>query len=374
MQVLYRKYRPKTFEEVEGQEHVVRTLQGALVSGRVGHAYLFCGPRGTGKTTMARLLAKTLNCTSLQFTVVSGQSKFDKLKTENWKLKTAPQEPCNICHSCTEINEGRSMDLIEIDAASNRGIDEIRNLKDSARVAASSSVNKVFIIDEVHMLTPPAFNALLKILEEPPSHVIFILATTEPHKVPDTILSRVQRFYFKKISVEKIKSRLAAIAQKEKVRVDDEALAMLAFSASGSLRDAESAFNKIIAYAGTEGSISPETVAEILGIVPLQVHDSLINLILAKKTQEVISQINDLHEAGTDLNNFLKQFVRHLRTKLVGLIGDSPYIVTAAASASQMTPEFLIKSINAFMKASNEIKLSPIPQLPIELAILELTK
>jgi len=374
MQVLYRKYRPKTFEEVEGQEHVVRTLQGALVSGRVGHAYLFCGPRGTGKTTMARLLAKTLNCTSLQFTVVSGQSKFDKLKTENWKLKTAPQEPCNICHSCTEINEGRSMDLIEIDAASNRGIDEIRNLKDSARVAASSSVNKVFIIDEVHMLTPPAFNALLKILEEPPSHVIFILATTEPHKVPDTILSRVQRFDFKKISVEKIKSRLAAIAQKEKVRVDDEALAMLAFSASGSLRDAESAFNKIIAYAGTEGSISPETVAEILGIVPLQVHDSLINLILAKKTQEVISQINDLHEAGTDLNNFLKQFVRHLRTKLVGLIGDSPYIVTAAASASQMTPEFLIKSINAFMKASNEIKLSPIPQLPIELAILELTK
>ena len=266
------------------------------------------------------------------------------------------------------------MDLIEIDAASNRGIDEIRNLKDSARVAASSSVNKVFIIDEVHMLTPPAFNALLKILEEPPSHVIFILATTEPHKVPDTILSRVQRFDFKKISVEKIKSRLAAIAQKEKVRVDDEALAMLAFSASGSLRDAESAFNKIIAYAGTEGSISPETVAEILGIVPLQVHDSLINLILAKKTQEVISQINDLHEAGTDLNNFLKQFVRHLRTKLVGLIGDSPYIVTAAASASQMTPEFLIKSINAFMKASNEIKLSPIPQLPIELAILELTK
>ena len=374
MQVLYRKYRPKTFEEVEGQEHVVRTLQGALVSGRVGHAYLFCGPRGTGKTTMARLLGKTLNCTSLQFTVVSGQSKFDKLKTENWKLKTAPQEPCNICHSCTEINEGRSMDLIEIDAASNRGIDEIRNLKDSARVAASSSVNKVFIIDEVHMLTPPAFNALLKILEEPPSHVIFILATTEPHKVPDTILSRVQRFDFKKISVAKIKSRLAAIAQKEKVRVDDEALAMLAFSASGSLRDAESAFNKIIAYAGTEGSISPETVAEILGIVPLQVHDSLINLILAKKTQEVISQINDLHEAGTDLNNFLKQFVRHLRTKLVGLIGDSPYIVTAAASASQMTPEFLIKSINAFMKASNEIKLSPIPQLPIELAILELTK
>ena len=354
-QVLYRKYRPKTFEEVEGQEHVVRTLQGALVSGRVGHAYLFCGPRGTGKTTMARLLAKVLNC------------------QEQGLKKKQSVEPCNACHSCTEINEGRSMDLIEIDAASNRGIDEIRNLKDSARVAASSSINKVFIIDEVHMLTPPAFNALLKILEEPPSHVIFILATTEPHKVPDTILSRVQRFDFKKINVDKIQSRLAEIARKEKVRIDDGALAMLASSASGSLRDAESAFNKIIAYAGSEANISQETVAEILGIVPLQVHENLINLILAKKPQEAINQINDLHEAGTDLNNFLKQFVRHLRTKLVGLIGDSPYIVTASTTG-QMSPEFLIKSITAFMKASNEIKLSPIPQLPIELAILELTK
>lgn len=358
-QVLYRKYRPKTFEEVEGQEHVVRTLQGALVSGRVGHAYLFCGPRGTGKTTMARLLAKVLNC-----------------------KQAKSNEPCNTCHSCIEINEGRSMDLIEIDAASNRGIDEIRNLQDSARVAASSSIHKVFIIDEVHMLTPPAFNALLKILEEPPAHVIFILATTEPHKVPDTILSRVQRFDFKKISLEKIQSRLADIAKKEKVSIDDEALAMLASSASGSLRDAESAFNKIIAYAGhgstmltTGGStINAETVAEILGIVPAKVHDILINLILAKKPQEAISQINDLHESGIDLNNFLKQFIRHLRTKLIGLIGDGRYVVMAAISGDQVTPEFLIKSINIFMKASAEIKLSPIPQLPIELAILELTK
>jgi DNA polymerase-3 subunit gamma/tau len=189
---LYRKYRPKLFAEVEGQEHIVRTLEGALLSGRVGHAYLFCGPRGTGKTTVARLFAKSLNCTN------RGAGKF---------------EPCNNCDSCLAINEGRSLDLIEIDAASNRGIDEIRNLKDSARVAAASSNYKIFIVDEVHMLTKDAFNALLKTLEEPPSHVIFIMATTEPHKILETILSRVQRFDFKKISPELIIRKLKKIAK-----------------------------------------------------------------------------------------------------------------------------------------------------------------
>ncbi|MEK7151090.1 MAG: DNA polymerase III subunit gamma/tau [Patescibacteria group bacterium] len=383
MQVLYRKYRPKTFEEVEGQEHVVRTLQGALISGRVGHAYLFCGPRGTGKTTMARLLAKSLNCAN--FSKVSERNVGEKLSIRRSLAspsKTTGEgrgeggyfEPCNSCHSCSEINEGRSLDLIEIDAASNRGIDEIRNLKESARVAATGGQYKVFIVDECHMLTKEANNALLKLLEEPPSHVIFILATTESHKLLDTILSRVQRFDFKKIATDKIQSRLITIAQKEEIKTDPEALAILASFAGGSLRDAESAFNKVIAYAGQGAEISSGVVAEILGIVPMQVHETLSSLILSKKPQEAINQINDLHESGVDLNNFLKQFIGYLRNKLIGLIGDRPYVVSVAVSSNQATPEFLIKSINVFMKASSEIKLSPIQQLPIELAILELTK
>lgn len=224
------------------------------------------------------------------------------------------------------------------------------------------------------MLTPPAFNALLKIIEEPPAHVVFVLATTEPHKVPDTILSRVQRFDFKKIPLEKIKKKLAAIAKKEKIAIDEAALMELAVSSAGSLRDAESALNKVFAYAGHDNKINSEITAEILGIVPLIAHEALINLILAKKPQEAIRQINDLHEAGVDLNQFLKQFVRHLRARLIRLIDDRPYTVAAVASVGEVTPEFLITAINFFVKAGNEMKLSPIPQLPIELAILELTK
>lgn len=342
----------------------MRTLQGALVSGRVGHAYLFCGPRGTGKTTMARLLAKVLNCEKS----IKGQVLSIK------ESKTSLMEPCNVCHSCSEINDGRSLDLIEIDAASNRGIDEIRNLKESARVAATGGGYKIFIVDECHMLTKEANNALLKLLEEPPSHIVFILATTEPHKVPDTILSRVQRFDFKKISLEQIKSKLADIAKKEKIAIEDTALVELAASASGSLRDAESALNKVIAYAGQGNKVGAELVAEILGIVPLQVHETLVGLILAKNPQSAIRQINDLHEAGTDLNQFLKQFIKYLRLKLVDSIGYGPAVALVVVANNQVTPEFLIKTINVFMKVGNEIRLSPIPQLPIELAILELVK
>jgi len=342
MQVLYRKYRPKTFAEIEGQEHIVRTLQGALLSGNVGHAYLMAGPRGTGKTTMARLLAKALNCTS----------------------RKTSTEPCNNCSSCIEINEGRSLDLIEIDAASNRGIDEIRNLKDSARVAATSGNYKVFLIDEVHMLTPPAFNALLKILEEPPTHVVFILATTESHKVPETILSRVQKFDFKKINPEQVIEKLKREAKSEKVAIDGQALAMLASASGGSLRDAESALSKIIAYAGDK--INAADVAEILGIVPAQVHEKLIQLISQKKPHEAIVEIANLYESGVDLDNFVKQFVRHLRSSLI--------VSISGPQQGQVSPELFIKTINAFVKASSELKFSPVPQLPLELAILEVTK
>jgi DNA polymerase-3 subunit gamma/tau len=371
-QVLYRKYRPKTFAEIEGQEHIVRTLQGALLSGRVGHAYLFCGPRGTGKTTMARLLAKAINCQELNAK----------------RLTLNALEPCNACPSCIAVNVGNSLDLIEIDAASNRGIDEIRNLKDSAMVAAPGAGYKIFIIDEVHMLTPPAFNALLKILEEPPAHVVFVLATTEPHKVIDTILSRVQRFDFKKIGIDGIIGRLKSIARAEKVNIEEPALATLASAASGSLRDAISSLSKLIAYTGLpvqEGSakITAEDAAEILGVVPLQVHENLIDLIAQKKPQEAIVQISTLFESGVELEHFNKQFVRHLRALLIARIG---YVSVAPAVQAMvidqrgpggnaaLTPEFLIKAINLFVKAGAELKFSPIPQLPLELAILELTK
>ena len=370
-QVLYRKFRPKTFAEIEGQEHVVRTLQGALLSGRVGHAYLFCGPRGTGKTTMARLLAKSLNCLNYDREGISKKNKGDV--------------PCNKCKFCDAINNGNSLDLIEIDAASNRGIDEIRNLKDSAMVAAPGGNYKVFIIDEVHMLTPPAFNALLKILEEPPTHVVFVLATTEPHKVIDTILSRVQRFDFKKISTDGIVGKLKRIARTEKINIEEPALVALAVAASGSLRDAESALSKLIAYTGSE-KITAEDAAVILGVVPLQVHEGLIDLIARKKPQEAIAQISTLFESGVELEHFNRQFIRHLRALLIAKIGYLPTVQTALAglplgrsptgepAQTDLTPEFLIKAINLFVKAGAELKFSPIPQLPLELAILELTK
>ncbi len=375
-QVLYRKYRPRTFAEIEGQEHIVRTLQGALSSGRVGHAYLFCGPRGTGKTTMARLLAKSLNCYERMKGVPRIEGVFSHAVIPRLEISDINKIPCNSCHSCVEINEGRSLDLIEIDAASNRGIDEIRNLKDSAMVAAPGAGYKVFIIDEVHMLTPPAFNALLKILEEPPAHVVFVLATTEPHKVIDTILSRVQRFDFKKISADKILVKLKRIVRTEKINVEEPALVALASAASGSLRDAESALSKLIAYTHSE-KITAEDAAEVLGVVPLQVHENLIDLLARKKPQEAIAQISALFESGVELEYFNRQFVRHLRDLLIARIGYLPAVpasLTGLPAQTDMTPEFLIKAIGLFVKAGAELKFSPIPQLPLELAILELTK
>src|SRR3990167_8961122 len=208
--MLYRKYRPQVFSQLVGQEHVVRTLEGALSSGRVGQAYLFTGPRGTGKTTIARIFAKALNCKEFG--------------------KKGAVVPCNVCDACLTVNNGTSLDLIEIDAASNRGIDEIRALKESAQVAAPSGGYKVFLIDEVHMLTKDSFNALLKILEEPPSHVVFILATTEPHKILTTVLSRVQRFDFKRITPNEMVTKLKFIVQAEKIKIDDDALFVVAKS------------------------------------------------------------------------------------------------------------------------------------------------
>ena len=349
MQVLYRKYRPQTFSEVEGQEHVVKTLQGAIISGRTGHAYLFAGPRGTGKTTMARLFAKALNCQNL------------KPSSLNKQFNT---EPCNECLFCTEVNDGKFIDMIEIDAASNRGIDEIRNIKESAQVASSYGGRKIFIIDEVHMLTSQAFNALLKVLEEPPSHVVFMLATTEPHKVIGTILSRVQRFDFKKISRQLISSKLARIALEEKIKIDDESINAIADSAGGSLRDAENALTKLFDY--TDGPVTIEKTAEILGIVPSAVNERLLASLAEGESGTALTLLNELYQSGVDLENFSGQFISHLRAKLLDNL--NPHTVSETAH----DPYFLASTLKTFIRARSELKMSPLPQLPLELAIFEI--
>src|SRR3989338_4184606 len=296
--MLYRKYRPQKFSEIIGQEHVVKTLLGALTSNRVGHAYLFTGPRGTGKTTIARLLAKSLNC--------DGRAK---------------DGDCDdACPFCLAVSQARSLDLIEIDAASNRGIDEIRSLKESALVAAPGGKYKVFIIDEVHMLTKDAFNALLKILEEPPAHVVFILATTEPHKILPTVLSRVQRFDFKRLTPGQILYKLKEVSKAEKIKVDDLGLTAIAMSADGALRDAEVALSKVIAANDRNQIISREDVYGTLGLIPIHYHPEFLGYLISSDKNSAIDFVNRIHVGGIDLERFTNGFIEYLRKILVNSI------------------------------------------------------
>lgn len=339
--MLYRIYRPKTFAEIEGQAHVVRTLQGALLSNRVGHAYFFSGPRGTGKTTMARLFAKAINCE-----------------------KRKGSEPCNSCLSCTEINANKSLALIEIDAASHTGVDNIRAVIDSAQVSTASGGYKIFIIDEVHMLSKSSFNALLKTLEEPPAHTLFILATTEPHKVPETILSRVQRLDFKKLTMEEIIEKLKRVAKGEHLTIEMGAVNTIAKAAGGSLRDAESLLAKIIAYNGKE-SITEKNTSAILGIVPAQYHERLLTTLHTKATPEAFALIAEVQEGGFSMDHFARQFIDHTRDRLLAIL--------KTPQQETMTPAWLVRVIERFMDAREQLKSSPIPELPLELAVVELT-
>ncbi len=355
-QVLYRKYRPKTFSEVEGQEHVVKTLQGALSLGRVSHAYLFAGPRGSGKTTVARLLAKTLNCD----------------KNEN--------DSCNKCDLCSAMDSGSGIDLIELDAASNRGIDEIRNIKESVRSAPLQSKYKVFIIDEVHMLTKDAFNALLKTLEEPPAHVIFILATTEPYKILPTVLSRVQRFDFKRLTTSQIVNKMKRIVKVEKIKVPDEVLSMVALNADGSLRDAESNLAKLISFVGSE--VKLEDAHNLLGIIPFNLHQEFVSYLIEKKSEDGVNFVSRIYESGVDLANFTDSFLEYLRKMMVLKASSSIEAVLASElttdhmgvlkdQASRFTIRNIAIFISIFIKAKENLKNSPVPQLPLELAFLD---
>lgn len=347
--MLYRKYRPQTFAEVVGQEHVVKTLQGALMTGRIGHAYLFTGPRGTGKTTLARIFAKALNCAK----------------------RRKDGDPDNICSNCVTTNEGRSLDLIEIDAASNRGIDEIRNLKESALVAAPSGGYKIFVVDEVHMLTKDAFNALLKILEEPPAHVVFVLATTEPHKILQTVLSRVQRFDFRRLTPSQIFTKLKEVAKTERINIDVEGLKAIAAASDGALRDAEVSLSKLRSH---QGRITVNEVNEVLGLVPFKYHPEFLGYLVANDKTSAITFIQRIHNSGVDLEQFTKDFIEYLRKVLMSKI--NPAVLTALGEDPvqdwQVDSARMIKMINIFTLARNEIKTSPIVQLPLELAVLEL--
>lgn len=354
---LYRKWRPQTFEDMVGQRHVVRTLKNAIRTGRIAHAYLFAGPRGTGKTSTAKLLAKAVNC-----------------------AHGPTEEPCDKCPSCVSIREGRSLDVIEIDAASNRGIDEIRDLREKVKYAPSEGRYKVYIIDEVHMLTTEAFNALLKTLEEPPSHVIFVLATTEPYRIPATILSRCQRFDFRLFTMEELVEHLKRVSASVGVEVQDEAITMVARYAQGSMRDALSLLDQCVSFGGQ--TITVKDVVEILGVAGEESLLRFSELILARDTQGLLRFVAELSASGMDLRQFLADSLEHFRNLLVVKETGSLELVDAtqsykqelARSAARFQTLDLIRIIDVLSAAEADIKRSPMPRLVMEVAVVKLAE
>jgi len=290
--VFARKYRPQTFETVSGQEHVTRTLSNAILAGRVAHAVLFSGPRGTGKTTVARILAKAMNC-------INGPTPV----------------PCNVCRSCSEITSGNSVDVLEIDGASNNGVENVRDLRDNVKYKPAYSKYKIYIIDEVHMLSTPAFNALLKTLEEPPSHVMFIFATTEPHKIPITILSRCQRHDFRRIGLDLITGQMASICEKEGVAISNENLLLIARAAGGSMRDALSLLDLVLSC--SDGPVTDENLRDILGIVDRRIIFKICDAILRSDMNVLLDSLDDLYENGHNIKELYSDIIAHFRNLLV---------------------------------------------------------
>ncbi|MEM7334943.1 MAG: DNA polymerase III subunit gamma/tau [Chloroflexota bacterium] len=355
-QALYRKWRPGRFEDVVGQEHITQTLQNSVASDRVGHAYLFCGPRGTGKTTSARLLAKAVNCLA----------------------EDPAKRPCNECRICIAVNEGRFLDLIEIDAASNTGVDDIRELREKVNFAPNEGRFKVYIIDEVHMLSTAAFNALLKTLEEPPAHIKFVLATTEEHKVPITIKSRCQQFNFRLFTVEEIESRLEWLAEKESFTIEPEALQMIAREGSGSLRDAESLLDQLVIAPGD--NITAERTRMVLGTASNTAVIALTDAWLKGDGSTGLSIIHDALGSGTDARQFCRQMVAYLRQLILlqaagqalPFDGTDEQKAEMVAQAQRAPRKLLISALRAFNEAAMTPAGSWQPQLPLELAFVEM--
>jgi DNA polymerase-3 subunit gamma/tau len=338
-QSLYRKYRSQTFGDLVGQEAASRALQGAIISARVAHAYLFSGSRGTGKTSAARLLAKALNCT--------GRARDSA-------------EPCNKCQSCVEMTAGSALDLIEIDAASNRGIDEIRDLREKVNLAPALGPFKVYIIDEAHMLTEPAFNALLKTLEEPPPHVVFILCTTDAQKIPLTVIGRCQQFVFRRHSEEQITSRLTHIAQAENVQVDAEAMQLIARTAQGSMRDAVGLMDQLVPLAS--GPITLESARALLGIADPRLLDSLLDDVLAGRAAEALAELSRVYAAGAELRQVVRGLMEGCRDRLVA----------ALTRRDQATARRLSSVLDALLHLDGEVRRHAEPRFLVEATLARL--
>lgn len=350
-QVFYRKWRSQTLSELVGQSHVTQTLLNALKNGNISHAYLFCGPRGTGKTSTARILAKAVNCL-----------------TNNGR-----GEPCNSCVMCRAIMEDRAMDVIEIDAASNRGIDDIRDLREKVNYAPAQARRKVYIIDEFHMLSKDASNALLKTLEEPPPHAIFILATTEVHKIPATVLSRCQRHEFRRIPLHLIVSHLKELAVQEKINVDEEALTLIARQATGSMRDAISLLDQL---ASSGIPITLEAAQTVLGTATSQVVVELVDTVLQRDPASGLVCIHRALDSGSDPRQFARQVVDYLRNLLLVRLGNADQVDATAEQRTAMTKqaqsfekEHLLETLRLFNGAASEIRSGWQPGLPLELAL-----
>lgn len=354
--VIARKFRPQVFEEVVGQDPIVQTLRNAIEMDRIGHAYLFCGPRGVGKTTTARLLAKALNC-----------------------VQSPTPTPCNECPSCMEITAGASIDVLEIDAASNTGVDSIRELRENARYAPSRDRFKIFIVDEVHMLSTSAFNALLKILEEPPEHIAFIMATTERHKLPATILSRCQQFVFRTIPPAAIQTHLQSIAEREGVKIGETALSYVVKAAEGSMRDAQSLLDQIIAFGGQD--IGDGDVRDVLGFIPTDILDRSVNALIHSDSKALISVVEIVVNQGLNLQRFVREFLSRIRDLLLAklgiedkILGSSKERAQIAAQAGEFSEQDLIRLFDMLLKLENDLRWTSEPRFHLEVGCVKLTK
>jgi DNA polymerase-3 subunit gamma/tau len=359
-QVLARRWRPQTFDQVVGQDHVTRTLIGAIENDRLAHAFLFAGARGVGKTSVARILAKCLNC------VEGGDGPVTR--------------PCDVCVECRDIKAGTSVDVIEIDGASNRGIDEIRELRENIRYLPARARRKVIIIDEVHMLTREAFNALLKTLEEPPAHVTFIMATTEPHKVPVTILSRCQRHDFKRVAVALLIDLLGRIAAEEKVAVPEATLRLLAREAEGSVRDALSLFDQMLSFAGE--SLGPDQAAEALGLIGAEVVFKLAEAIVNRDAQAGLAAVDEAFRFGVEMKTFFGSLLGHFRQLMLVKVLSDPRetlqltedeLAGLSEQAGRVGLEDLLQIVDGLLAGEENLRYTGHPRLAVEMSVLKLT-